>query len=433
MPLPRANVRASTPFSASRKQRGVVAVMVAIAMFSLILIAGLALDSGHMMLNKTRLQNTADAAALSAAKVIDETGDTTLATAEAMQAFANNAAALGNAELAKAYSNGSGSIQVTVEYSATLPPFTPGAAAGPYVRVTATGFTMPAWLINVAGITQKTVSAQAVAGPRTLNVGSTACNIAPMMVCGSPAQPNLWGYTLNAPVVLKSGSTGGNWGVGPGNFQLVDFGSGANTVRQNMAGSYSACINGGSTIPTQPGNEVGPVSQGINTRFGQYTGPMNGTQSQYPPDVIVDGQAPALTAQQNANGSYNVKQGNTIITSQNIDQIYNYQKYTADLAHPERYDYQPMSDGGTGAFDRRVLAVPVGNCTNTVNGSGSVPLLGFACFFLLQSVPQGGNTSFVFGQFVQGCQVNGTPGPNPIAGTGPNIIQLYHSPGGTQS
>ncbi|MET0658698.1 MAG: pilus assembly protein TadG-related protein, partial [Steroidobacteraceae bacterium] len=241
-----------------RRQRGVVAAVVAIALLSLILIAGLALDTGHMMLNKTRLQNAVDAAALSAAKVSDETGDTTLATAEAMLAFANNAAGKGNAELQQAYGNGSGSIQVSVQYSATLPPFTPGAAAGPYVRVTATGFTMPAWLIGLAGFTQKTVVAQAVAGPRTLNVGSTACNIAPMMVCGDPAQPNMWGYTLNSPVVLKSGATGGNWQVGPGNFQLVDFGSGANTVRQNMAGTYSACIAGGSSIQTQPGNESGP-------------------------------------------------------------------------------------------------------------------------------------------------------------------------------
>lgn len=420
---------------AMRKQRGVVAVFVAIGLLSILLMAGLALDSGHMMLNKSRLQNTVDAAALSAAKALDQTGDSTLATAEAMLAFANNAAALGNAELATAYGGGGGGgfLQVVVEYSATLPPFTPGAA-GPYVRVTATGFTMPAWLIQVAGFTNKTVSASAVAGPRTLNVGSTACNIAPMMVCGDPAQPNnLWGYTLNEPVVLKSGAPGGNWGVGPGNFQLVDFGSGANTVRQNMAGSYESCIAGGSTIQTQPGSEVGPVSQGLNTRFGQYNGPMNGTQAQYPPDVIVDGQSPQVTAQQNANGTYSVRQGGTVITNQNIDQLYNYQDYIADLAHPERYDYQPTNDGGIGAFDRRVVAVPVGNCSTTVNGSGSVPLLGFACFFLLQPVSPGGGTSFVFGQFVQGCEVAGTPGSNPIAGSGPNIIQLYHTPNSQQS
>jgi len=57
---------------------------VAIAMLVLLGITGLALDMGHMYENKTRLQNAVDAAALSAAKKLDETkGDQALATAAA--------------------------------------------------------------------------------------------------------------------------------------------------------------------------------------------------------------------------------------------------------------------------------------------------------------------------------------------------------------
>ena len=85
--------------------------------------AGLALDMGHAFLNKTKLQNSVDAAALAAAKTLDDTGNTTLATAEALDAFRGNASAAGNHEMSTAYANGSGSLQVTVEYSATLPPF----------------------------------------------------------------------------------------------------------------------------------------------------------------------------------------------------------------------------------------------------------------------------------------------------------------------
>ena len=114
----------------SATQRGAVVVIVAVAIAALILMAGLALDMGHVFLNKTRLQNTVDAAALAAAKVLDQTGNTALATAEAMQAFGDNAAAAGNRELGDAYASGDGDIQVTVEYSATLPPFTPGALDG---------------------------------------------------------------------------------------------------------------------------------------------------------------------------------------------------------------------------------------------------------------------------------------------------------------
>ncbi|WP_157995318.1 TadE/TadG family type IV pilus assembly protein [Peristeroidobacter soli] len=422
------------PFQSRSAQRGAVAILVAIAMGALLVTAGLALDMGHTFLNKTRLQNAVDAAALAAAKTLDDTGSITLATDEAVDAFRNNAAATGNREVSTAYGNGAGSLRVTVDYSATLPPFATGAPSGPYVRVRATGFVMPAWLVRVGGIFQKTVAAAAVAGPRTLNVGSTVCNVAPMMVCGDPAVPNMWGYTLDAPVVLKKSTPGGQSPVGPGNFQLIQLGgSGAAVVRDNMAGSYDACITGGSTIQTQTGNEAGPVAQGLNTRFGQYNGPMHGTEDTYPPDVIVRAQNPALNAVQSGN-TYNVYQNGVQITAQNIaERLYDYQEYLTDLMDPARYDNRPMNDGGTGAFERRVLAVPVGNCTGTTNGQGAVPLLGFACFFLLQPAEQQGNDSFVYGQFINDCSVNGTPGPSPVAGNGPHIIQLYDDPNSTDS
>lgn len=420
-------------FKSRNSQRGAVAVLVAIAMGTLILTAGMALDLGHAFLNKTRLQNTVDAAALAAARTLDDTGNTALATTEALQAFASNASALGNRELATAYGGGNGNIQITVEYSATLPPFAPGAPNGPYVRVRATGFMLPGWLVPLAGVFQKEVGASAVAGPRTLTVGSTVCNVAPMMVCGNPGGPGLWGYTANDPVVLKKSTPGGQSGVGPGNFQLIQLGgSGAAVVRENMAGSFDACIAGGSTIQTQTGNEAGPVAQGLNTRFGEYDGPMHGTQSTYPPDVIVDAQSPALRAVQ-AGDTFQVYQGDTHITAQNIDQLYNYQDYVADLANPGVYDYQPINEGGTGAYERRVLAVPVGDCSGTTNGQGSVPLLGFACFFLLAPAEQQGNDSFVYGQFISDCSVNGTPGSSPVAGIGPDIIQLYRNPASSES
>jgi Flp pilus assembly protein TadG len=416
------------PFKSRDSQRGAVVVLVAVAMGALILTAGLALDLGHVFLNKTRLQNTVDAAALAAAKALDDTGDTGLATAEALETFGENAVATGNGELSRAYGNGTGGIQVTVEYSTTLPPFAAGAPNGPYVRVRATGFVMPAWLVRVGGIFRKTTAAVAVAGPRTLNSGSTVCNVAPMMVCGDAAGGENFGYTPDAPAVLKKSTAGGQSAVGPGNFQLIQLGgSGAAIVRENMAGSFDACIAGGSTIETQPGNVAGPVAQGLNTRFGQYNGPMHGTQTTYPPDVIVDTQSPALQAVQNGTG-YDIYHDGVHITAANVSRLYDYQDYIRDLSNPGSYDYQPINDGGIGAFERRVLAVPVGNCDGTVSGSGSVPLLGFACFFLLQPAEQSGNDSFVYGQFVEDCAVTGTPGPNPVAGSGPHIIQLYDDP-----
>src|SRR5690348_12402931 len=113
-----------------RAQRGVSLVLVAAALATLIIMSALALDVGHATLNKTRLQNAADAAALAAAKTLDETGNTTLATTEARDAFKDNANSTGNGELSDAYASGNGVVKVDVQYSSTLPPFTAGSPTG---------------------------------------------------------------------------------------------------------------------------------------------------------------------------------------------------------------------------------------------------------------------------------------------------------------
>ena len=400
-------------------------------MLVLILMAGLALDVGHMMLNKSRLQNAVDAAALSAAKSLDQSGSTTLATAAALQALGLDANTAGNGELADTYDGNN--LQVTVQYSSTLPPFVAGSTTGPYVRVIATGFTFPTALIEVHGLTKLGVRASAVAGPSpTIN---QACNIAPMMVCGDPSPlASYWGYQLNAPQVLKS-SAPGSAQIGPGNFQLIQLGgSGANVVENNLAGGYQACDTTGNTAQTETGNETGPVAFGLNTRFGIYGGNLSGTEAQYPPDTVTHiSDSPSLTVDSNDN----VWWGSTELSASNIDStpgVFSYNDYLAREASGP-YDFTPATDGvgNYGVPGRRVLTVPVGDCTGTQNGSTTVPILGFACFFLLQPVTQQGTTDYAIGQFEGNCQVNGDPGPSPGSGPGAYIIELYRDPGSPDS
>ena len=421
--------------AALRHQRGAAMVFIVVSMLALLLMVGLALDVGHATLNKSRLQNATDAAALAAAKMIDSTRSTILATTEALAAFGANANSSGDQELAAAYANGGGTVSVTVQYSATVAPFVPGAPNGPYVRVLVAGFTRPTWFVAIAGISQVTVSATAVAGPSpTVN---NACNIAPMMVCGNPAQgppqnPNgLWGYTPDQPVVLKQATPGGSSAVGPGNFQLIQLGgSGANIVRQNLAGGFSGCVTQGNNIQTEPGNATGPTVQGLDTRFGDYHGPMGGTESQYPPDVITTQPNPQLTVTDLGNGNFQIYSGSTQITASNIGTVFNYDQGSNN--YQERMSAQnfdnALAPGGFGTPGRRILAVPVGACTGNSNGSSTVPLLGFACFFLMQEPVQQGTNDYVIGQFIQNCDVNGTPGPQPATGPAPHIIELYHDP-----
>src|SRR5262252_3043925 len=86
-----------------RLQKGAAIVLIVAALAALLLMAALALDVGHATLNKSRLQNATDAAALAAAKILDDTHSTILATTEALTAFKANANSSGDQELANAY------------------------------------------------------------------------------------------------------------------------------------------------------------------------------------------------------------------------------------------------------------------------------------------------------------------------------------------
>ena len=94
-----------------RRQRGAIVVLIAVAMLAILAMGGLALDGSHLFLNKSRLQNTVDAAALGAAKILDQTGDVDLARNAALGLMGLNSNALGNRELRQSYSGG---MNVTV-------------------------------------------------------------------------------------------------------------------------------------------------------------------------------------------------------------------------------------------------------------------------------------------------------------------------------
>ena len=88
------------------RQRGVALVLIVVGLLAVLAMAGLALDASHMGYNKARLQSAVDAAALSAAKVLDQTNNTADATAAAQATFNANAAAfpeLLRAEIGRAH------------------------------------------------------------------------------------------------------------------------------------------------------------------------------------------------------------------------------------------------------------------------------------------------------------------------------------------
>jgi hypothetical protein len=390
------------------KQRGAVMVLVVAGLVAILAMAGLSLDMAHAYLNKTRLQNALDAAALSAAKLINEGSDVPTAEAGGRTTFAEYLEGeLGDANPALSF-----------EFSATLVPFTPGAVEpdARYVRSLVSAFPMDVWFARILpGVgDSQSIAGTAVAGPSPpLGTGENGklCDIAPMMVCGDPSDTDCsdgacYGYPLDAEqeTELKTNAAGSDeWEVGPGNFQLIqlDCGAGGDCVRDELSGGYSGCISG-DTVTTKPGNTVGPVAQGFNTRFGDYQGGMSSAEA--PPDVVTQ------------EGIWHDK----------------YQELTEDGPHDNTW----VDEGGIGVKQRRVLAIVFGDCSTTVNGQGEVPVLGLGCYFMTQRTSHSGNTQSIYGQFISDCEADGTieehpPGP----GTGPAAykIILYKDAGSVDS
>jgi hypothetical protein len=406
-----------------RTQAGITLVVVAIALFSLIIVGGLALDIGRVMVNKSRLQATADAAALAAAKVLDVTGSTSQATTAATNVFALNAQH--HSDLWSNY----GSVTRTIDYSNTLVPFAAGTTPALYVRVRASGFSIAATLASVAGINNFTIAASAVAGPSpTIN---KACNIAPILMCGAPPTPArpVFGYSTGQITVLKYAGGGGGAGVGPGNYMLLDVGSGGSAVRTQLAGAFASCATVNNTVTTETGVAAGPVAQGLNTRFNEYQGALSGAQSTYPPDVVTNQPtAPnRLSCTDNSCTAVQAGSPSQIITNANQYTNWSYEGMYQPRLQNQNYDVAPP----TGVPDRRILAVPMGDCTTAGSGKSDVNVMGLACVFMLQDVDQ--SDSNVFGEVLSNCQVNGNPGPAPNSSAGPYIIQLYHVDGSPES
>jgi hypothetical protein len=412
--------RGVTPARLRHGQRGIAMPLVVVGLLAILAVAGLALDSSHALANKTRLQNFVDAAALAAAKELSLVADTGQATAAAMSLLGQIADGPGNHELNDAYD--AGEITVTIQYSETLDPFTPGALEGPYVRAIAQNFDIQTTLSRVLGVDEIPVSASAVAGPSpTID---NACNIAPLVVCATDVSQPFFGFQEDQLRVLKP-QPGQHDDVGPGNYKLLrlDCGAGGACVRENMAGSFEQCLSDDQTVETEPGVTAGPTSQGFNTRFGQYEG--GGVSPEdYPPDVVITTPNPLLTSDGSASPQI-FQFGNPVQIGDDIN--YDYADYVRDSQNGP-HQYPPP----VGAYARRVMAMPVADCSGDETGQSTLAVEGFACFFMLQPV-LGGPDKEIFGQFVTDCVSGGTPGPDPGDAEGPYVIQLYKDPDSSDS
>ncbi|MDO6678122.1 pilus assembly protein TadG-related protein [Shewanella sp. 4_MG-2023] len=417
-------------FSGKGRQCGAILVMFTIGLFSLLAVAALALDGGHLLLSKGRLQNAVDASALHAAKVLD--GGATLAEARqaAVSMLSQNMAFKENNELETNisfsptnYSNNAVTNNIVVEFSVLPDPFTPVSIEGSeYVRVRVEDVGLDNFFAQLLSF-NKRVRASAVAGRST----DIICNnrLVPLLVCAVNDDPNFtttnangvtvpapYGIATNSLYAMKSGAEQANApAIGPGNFQLLALdGTGADILRSSLAGEYTpnSCIGAGDIVPTEPGNKVGPVSQGINTRFGKWQG--GGLNSiDHPRDR-------------------NICQGDRINLDGdgNIDNptaaYYSHAQYLADN------DTNSCIDSNIAANNRRAMPVVIGVCDGLTNGRNNIEVKTIGCFFLVQDVDKGGKESFVVGEFVSECPGTGNASVDPNFVSNNYTIVLYRDP-----
>ena len=416
---------------APRNQRGVTLVLVAIAMLALVAMAGLAIDVSRLVENQARLQATVDAAAMSAAKALDDTTSTNLAFRAAFHTFFSNARR--DPDLRDSF------VVPNIQFSAGIP-FAPGTTPAQYVQVTAPFVRVPVSLSMLFLHRREFfLNATAVAGPSpTLN---NASNLTALMMCGTAATPAtpVFGFSVGQVIGLQLSS-----GAPLPSFNNVNYltlSSGVYSEDQDFAGAYSTASTVGNSDPTATGTAATSgvlVADGLDTRFNEYlAGDVN--PGAYPPDVITT--QPALTdpnrlqCAPGGGGACTVQNG-AGVTITNSSQIPNYSYEGMYLPSVLAGAYNnPPAPTGDGVFNRRVLAVPVGDCTQSTPAGGPVPVLGFACVFTLQDVDSLGdpNTAQVFGEVLQSCQVNGTPPQFPNNAPGVYSIQLYHTFGSPQS
>ena len=364
------------------KQRGVVMIMTAIALISIVMMAGLAFGVSQVSLDRTRLQNVLDATALGAARVLNLTGDADSAIAAADELFLQQTSAgvLGNEGFASA------SLTTTPG-----PPDTPGT----FVRVHLAS--------SLTVITLLPVNTTAVAGPSAV---LTAANVVPILVCGDPASPpgTFWGFTIDDPAEL-SVPAGGPLLPPPvsafpnsAHVQILSPSPAGGNLTEMIAGAYDGDIAIGDVSITTAGANTTALADGIRARFGGYYNDVAGMDATYPPDLVI---APG-----------------------------NYALYRTQYNAPFLVN---------GAPERRVLVVPIGDCTGLVDGAANdVPILGLGCFFLNEAplppppppLPPP-PPSPIAGQFIANCNGKGTPGNSADPATpaiGPTQIILYGDP-----
>lgn len=249
-----------------RSEGGDVLVLIAVFIVALFGFAALSLDVGNVYVERNRLQEAGDAAALAA--VVDWARG---ASPSVVETRAQEFAAANGVKTGEVISVRMGAwVHATRTF---VPKSSLASTDVPAVEVV-NRRVVPAHFGRILGtstINPRTVSV-AIVGAAT-----AAGGVLPWAVCNTtdivPARCT--------EVSLKND----NDCTGPGNFGAMALGasSGGSDYRENIIDGYQGILRVGELHDTEPGNMVGPTSQGLNARL-QGLPPYECTSSSPPPN-----------------------------------------------------------------------------------------------------------------------------------------------------
>jgi Flp pilus assembly protein TadG len=263
-----------------------VAPTVALSLFALIGVGGIAFDYARVASLDTEMQNAADQAALAAATQLDQqAGAVARATAAANGLLANQTLMANDGNAA----NMSVNLTTVVFYATKTDAEAANGTDCPTVNAVTADATAKFVCVRtmnrvaryaltpvVAAFSSGNVSAMAVAG-----LGSAICKVPPVMICNPDEPDTNTNVNLDFNVSSKIGYgmrlvTVGNgpsaWA--PGNFGYLDTGSSTSNpnveLRQALGWSTApGDCSGLNGVKTRTGAGT-PVTQGLNTRFDIY-------------------------------------------------------------------------------------------------------------------------------------------------------------------
>jgi len=260
----------------AKSQDAAVAPTVALSLFGLIAVSGIAFDYARMAALDTELQQAADQAALAAATQLDGQATSCSRAVNAARSlvanrtyFANDGNAASFNVIIPDQTGNSGCTGGSITfYSAYTSPssntVTTSASSAKFVGVTVNSRkALFALTPIVAMLDSGDLTGRAVAG-----MGSAVCKVPPLMFC-SPSEGFPGSGDIGKGVRLQPGPNPGAWA--PGDYGYLDFGNGASGLATNLGSNQenTGCFDNAGNLVTEPGNKAS-VTTALNTRFDLY-------------------------------------------------------------------------------------------------------------------------------------------------------------------